>query len=132
MPSGEADIIVELIARIPPEHDVAETEAALERRHEFLAGEVFPPQHAVHVENPELDVAHIAFTDDLRGICRGPDLVRLHTTSFPLVCRPEQCDGFGVRSAPPLSAEGRPRSGREGGITTRVTKHPLLSPPPQA
>ena len=109
MPSGEADVVVELIARIPAEHDVAETEAAIECRQEFLGGEVFPPQHAVHIENPELDVAHAAFMDDLRGIGRGPDL---------------------VRHLPVLGRSTAKRS--EGGITTRVTKHPLRIRPPRA
>ena len=93
VPAGEADVVVELVARIPAEHHVAEAKAVLERREEFLAGEIFAAQHAVDVEHAELDVREPALAHDLPGIRRALDLARVHGPPS-VVPEPERSEGI--------------------------------------
>ena len=78
VPARVLDVVVELVLAIPAEHDVAEAEAAVERRQEFFARDVLAAQDAVDVEDAHLDVLYAAFLDQCAGVLRRAHLPRFH------------------------------------------------------
>ncbi len=68
MPAGIAEIVDQLIVRIPAEHDVAEAETTFEGREELVARDIFAAHYPVNVDEAELDMAEGARLDDPLGI----------------------------------------------------------------
>ena len=62
-PSGDRCVVVELVAHVPSEDDVAETEALLQRGPEFFEADVLASQHSVDVETSDLDLLDALFTE---------------------------------------------------------------------
>ena len=70
VPARDLRVVVADVLRVPAEHDVAEAEAALDRRHELVLVDVLAAQDAVDVRHGDLDagarrLAHRL--DHLRG-----------------------------------------------------------------
>ena len=59
MPARHRDVVVQLIVAVPAQHHVAEAEALLQRRQEFVAAHVFAAHDAIDVEHADLDVIEI-------------------------------------------------------------------------
>ena len=78
VPAGELDVVVELVLAVPAQHDVAESEPALERRQELLPRHVLAAQDPVDVEGPDLDVRQTARLDDGTRVRRALDLAWFH------------------------------------------------------
>ena len=80
VPAGEGGIVVELVVGIPAQHDVAEAEAVIERGEEFLARDIFAAQHAVEIDDADLDVAEVALLDQTARVGARLHIVRSHQT----------------------------------------------------
>ena len=72
VPAGDPGVVVEDVADVPAEDDVAEAEARLEHAPELLERDVFAAQHAVDVEPADLDLLDAAL-----GEC-GAEILRVH------------------------------------------------------
>jgi hypothetical protein len=82
VPAGVLHVVVELIVRVPAEHDVAEAETLVERREELVPAHVLAAHDAVVVEHADLDVVELALLDDLAGIGRRTHVFRSHEGSL--------------------------------------------------
>ena len=74
MPACHFDVVVQLIVAVPAEHHVAEAEALLQRRQEFVAAHVFAAHDAIDVEHADFDVIEIPLADIGRQILCGLDV----------------------------------------------------------
>jgi hypothetical protein len=63
LPAGHLCVVVKLVRDIPPEDDVTEAEALLQRRPELLEADVLAPQHPVDVETSDLDLLDALFVE---------------------------------------------------------------------
>ena len=89
MPAGEGDVVIELVVGIPAQHHVAETEAALQRREELDLGDVFAAQHAIGVEDADLDMGQAPLLDDLAGVGGSADVLRFQRHDvLPMIVGP--------------------------------------------
>jgi hypothetical protein len=55
VPAGQRRVVVANVLGVPPEDDIAETEATLDGRHEFVLVDVLAAQNAVDVGHGDLD-----------------------------------------------------------------------------
>ncbi len=83
VPAREGHIVIELIVGVPAQHHVAEAEAAVEGREELGLGDVFAAQHAIGVEQADLDVGDAPLLDDLARLGRAADVFGLQRHEIP-------------------------------------------------
>jgi len=71
LPTGDGGVVVDLVARVPAEDNVAEAEAARRvgfgRALEFVDVQVLATQDAVDVADGDLDLAGAALGDAIEG-----------------------------------------------------------------
>ena len=71
LPAGHGRPVVELIVRVPAEHDVAEVEAGGQRREEFLPRHVFAADHAVDIGDADFHLGEAARLHHSAGVLGG-------------------------------------------------------------
>ena len=65
MPAGHFGVVIEDVADVPAEDDVAEPGTRFRRRPEFVQADVFAAQRAVDVERAEFDALNLMLVEEL-------------------------------------------------------------------
>ncbi|GBF25542.1 hypothetical protein MnTg02_00574 [bacterium MnTg02] len=72
-------VLIELIIRIPAENHIAKAKAFIEGGKKFFPLHIFAAQHAIKVENPDLNVRHIPIDDEGLQLFCCRDLSSFHS-----------------------------------------------------
>ena len=114
MPARVAHVVIELVAAVPAEDDIAEPEAVFEGGLEFRAGHVLAAQDAIDIERADLDVGQLPLFHDGARVSRGSDLSGFyHRPSIatgslrPRITLPGWCRRLGALK-PPVSVHSAP------------------------
>ena len=68
VPACNAYIVIELVIRIPSDHDVTKAQAFFQRTLELVTVHIFAAKHAINIEHAQADIRHITFADIGKGI----------------------------------------------------------------
>src|SRR5262249_45823969 len=107
-----------------------EAEAVLERRKELGLRNVLAAEHAVGVEQPDLDMGYLPLVHDLAGIRGGADVFRLHWHGIlPLLSSNLPWPRRGCQISPPQKERAPERPfPRLGGAASRFPPRPSPRP----